>query len=128
MREEIASTSWTSFLRSLCMGSFGYLICCGLLLIVAVLLEREILPENFEQISVYVSVLTTVLLIAFFAAGSGDRRIVRSFLANLVFLLLAGVGGAFLGGTVSAGRVLALCVLVGVGSILGAIISGLVRR
>ena len=128
MREENASTSWTSFLRSLCMGSFGYLICCGLLLIVAVLLEREILPENFEQISVYVSVLTTVLLIAFFAAGSGDQRIVRSFLANLVFLLLAGVGGVFLGGTVSAGRVLVLCVLVGVGSILGAVISGLVRR
>ena len=128
MREEIASTSWTSFLRSLCMGSFGYLICCGLLLIVAVLLEREILPENFEQISVYVSVLTTVLLIAFFAAGSGDQRIVRSFLANLVFLLLAGVGGVFLGGTVSAGRVLVLCVLVGVGSILGAVISGMVRR
>ena len=128
MREENASTSWTSFLRSLCMGSFGYLICCGLLLIVAVLLEREILPENFEQISVYVSVLTTVLLIAFFAAGSGDQRIVRSFLANLVFLLLAGVGGVFLGGTVSAGRVLVLCVLVGVGSILGAVISGMVRR
>ena len=128
MREENAGTSRASLLRSLCMGSFGYLICCGLLLIVAVLLEREILPENFEQISVYVSVLTTVLLIAFFAAGSGDRRIVRSFLANLVFLLLAGVGGAFLGGAVSAGRVLVLCVLVGVGSFMGAIISGLVRR
>lgn len=128
MREENTGASRASLLRSLCMGSFGYLICCGLLLIVAVLLEREILPENFEQVSVYVSVLTTVLLIAFFAAGSGDRRIVRSFLANLVFLLLAGVGGVFLGGTVSAGRVLVLCVLVGVGSILGAVISGMVRR
>lgn len=127
MREECVGARRASLLRSLCAGAMSFFLCCGLLLLAAVLLERGLLPEVAAQFSVYGATVISVVLTAIFAAGSGNHRIVGSLMAGTVFLLFSGVCGFFLGGVISLGRVCFLCGLVLVSSVSGALLSGLLR-
>ena len=125
MRKEGACARQASLLRSLCAGILGFILCCGLLLIVAVTLERGLLPEGTAQLSVYGAVMISVILTAVFAAGSGGRRVLGSLAAGVVFLLFSGACGFALGGVISSGRVFILCGVVLVSSAAGALLSGL---
>ena len=128
MRETGEQTRWGFLLRNILAGCVGFFLCCGLLFAGAMLLERGILPESAEPIFTYATVIIAVAFAGFFAAGRYDRRIVRSVSAAVVFLLLASMCGVFLGGAISIGRVLILCGVTLVGSVLGALLSGVVWR
>lgn len=127
MREESLDARRASLLRSLCAGSIGFFVCCGLLLILAVLLERGVLPDGTAQIAAYSAIMVSVVLTAFVAAGNGNCRILGSLFAGIVFLLFAGACGMVLGGAISLGRAVFLFGLVSVSSVLGALLSGLIR-
>ena len=128
MRETGEQTRCGFLLRSVLAGCVGFFLCCGLLFAGAMLLERSILPESAEPVFAYAVVIIATAFTGFFAAGHYDRRIVRSVSAAVVFLLLAAMCGVFLGGAISLGRVLILCGVALVGSVLGALLSGLIWR
>ena len=128
MRETGEQTRCGFLLRSVLAGCVGFFLCCGLLFAGAMLLERSILPESAEPVFAYAIVIIATAFTGFFAAGHYDRRIVRSIVSAIVFLLVAVVIGSFLGGTLSFGRVMILCSVALVGSVLGALLSGVVWR
>lgn len=113
--------------RSICSACLGFLLCCCLLLVGAVLIDRGVLPEHIMEIASWISVAISALLMAFGAAGRHGRRIFGSLCAGIFFFLLALLCGQLVGGVVDAGRVMLMGGIIIVDSILGAILSGLIR-
>lgn len=114
-------------IRSACIACLGFVLCCAFLFVGAVLVDRNILPENMVVTIALGSVAFTVLCVAFFAAGNDKHRILGSLCAGFIYFLLALLCGLVLGGEVDFAKAAIIGSLIVADAVAGAILSGLVR-
>ncbi len=116
-----------SLVRSTCSACLGFLLCCGLLFLGAILIDKGALPERGMEIMCWGIVAISALFTAFGAAGKHGRRILGSLCAGALFFAFAMVCGEVLGGVLDVTRVIFMGGILLVTSCLGAILSGLMR-
>lgn len=128
MQDTKKSYGGFSVLRSMISACCGYLLGGILLLVCAYGIYRCLIPEYWADGICLGTVSISSLLSTFFAAGKGRRRIVGSLCAGALLYLMFLLTGEFCGRVFDGTRALTIAAIILLGCVVGAVVSGLIRR
>ena len=114
------------FRRVMISAALGLGLILGLLLLLAVLLEREALPQTAARLCALCAAFVGCTAASFISARRGKLPAALLSCALILAALLAG-GGALLSGAFDSQGLLLLCGVAGGAAVAGTALSGLLR-